>query len=99
MSCSPAELTSSLDLRNKCKDLKNKNALKSSLQHRNSNEDRLIDFAIMITDIVEALPNTKAANHIGGQMNIFKNSCKIYLTERDKQNFKLQEISFFSVLF
>jgi len=31
-------------------------------------EDRLIDFAIMITYIVEALPNTKAANHIGGQM-------------------------------
>jgi four helix bundle protein len=31
-------------------------------------EDRLIDFVIMITDIVEALPNTKAANHIGGQM-------------------------------
>ncbi len=31
-------------------------------------EDRLIDFAIMITNIVEALLNTKAANHIGGQM-------------------------------
>jgi len=31
-------------------------------------EDRLIDFAILIADIVEALPNTKAANHIGGQM-------------------------------
>ena len=31
-------------------------------------EDRLIDFAIMIAEIVEALPNTKAANHIGGQM-------------------------------
>ena len=31
-------------------------------------EDRLIDFVIIITDIVEALPNTKAANHIGGQM-------------------------------
>ncbi len=31
-------------------------------------EDRLIDFAILIADIVEALPNTKTANHIGGQM-------------------------------
>ena len=31
-------------------------------------EDRLIEFAIIITDIVEALPNTKAANHLGGQM-------------------------------
>ena len=29
-------------------------------------EDRLIDFAIIITDIVGALPNTKSANHIGG---------------------------------
>jgi four helix bundle protein len=31
-------------------------------------EDRLIDFAILIADIVEALPNTKSANHVGGQM-------------------------------
>ena len=31
-------------------------------------EDRLIEFAIIITDIVEALTNTKAANHLGGQM-------------------------------
>lgn len=31
-------------------------------------EDRLIDFAILIADIVEALQNTKTANHIGGQM-------------------------------
>jgi len=31
-------------------------------------EDRLIDFAVMIAEIVETLPNTKAANHIGGQM-------------------------------
>ena len=32
-------------------------------------EERLIDFAIMLAEIVEALPNTKATNHIGGQMN------------------------------
>ncbi|MBI4944978.1 MAG: four helix bundle protein [Bacteroidetes bacterium] len=31
-------------------------------------EDRLIDFTVMIADVVETLPNTKAANHIGGQM-------------------------------
>jgi four helix bundle protein len=31
-------------------------------------EDRLIDFTVMIADVVEGLPNTKAANHIGGQM-------------------------------
>ena len=31
-------------------------------------EDRLIDFTVMIADIAEALPNTKATNHIGGQM-------------------------------
>ncbi|MEO5642442.1 MAG: four helix bundle protein [Bacteroidia bacterium] len=30
-------------------------------------EDRLIDFTVMVADVVEALPNTKAANHIGGQ--------------------------------
>ncbi len=31
-------------------------------------EDRLIDFAIRISDIVEALPNTKLANQIGNQL-------------------------------
>jgi len=31
-------------------------------------EDRLIDFAVMVIDVVESLPNTKAGNHIGGQL-------------------------------
>ena len=31
-------------------------------------EDRLIDFAIRCSDIVEELPNKKLANHIGGQL-------------------------------
>jgi len=31
-------------------------------------EDRLIDFAIECSDIVEELPQTKLANHIGGQL-------------------------------
>lgn len=30
-------------------------------------EDRLIDFAIMVSDVIECLPNTKLANHLGGQ--------------------------------
>ena len=31
-------------------------------------EDRLIDFAILIIDISESLPNTKAGNHLSGQI-------------------------------
>jgi four helix bundle protein len=31
-------------------------------------EDRLIDFAIQCSDIVEELPQTKLANHVGGQL-------------------------------
>jgi four helix bundle protein len=31
-------------------------------------EDRLIDFTIVCSDIVEELPQTKLANHIGGQL-------------------------------
>ena len=31
-------------------------------------EDRLIDFAIEMSEIVESLPSTKFANHIGGQL-------------------------------
>ena len=31
-------------------------------------EDRLIDFVIRVSEIEEILPNTKLANHIGGQL-------------------------------
>lgn len=31
-------------------------------------EDRLIDFASRVIDVVEALPPTSAGKHIGGQM-------------------------------
>jgi four helix bundle protein len=31
-------------------------------------ENRLIDFAVRIVSVVEALPNTKAGNHIGSQV-------------------------------
>lgn len=31
-------------------------------------EDRLIDFALRVDEIVESLPNTKLGNHIGGQL-------------------------------
>jgi four helix bundle protein len=31
-------------------------------------EDRLIDFAVTIVELVEALPNSKAGNHIGNQL-------------------------------
>ena len=30
-------------------------------------EDRLIDFAVAIVDVVEALPHSKAGSHIAGQ--------------------------------
>ena len=30
-------------------------------------EDRLIEFAIMTSDLIEILPNTKFANHLGSQ--------------------------------
>lgn len=31
-------------------------------------EERLINFAVLIVEIVESMPNTKAANHLGGQL-------------------------------
>ncbi|MFN9664690.1 MAG: four helix bundle protein [Akkermansiaceae bacterium] len=31
-------------------------------------EDRLIDFAVAIIDMTEALPNNKAGNHVAGQL-------------------------------
>ena len=31
-------------------------------------EERLIDFAVLIVSVVEALPNSKAGNHIANQL-------------------------------
>ena len=31
-------------------------------------EDRLVDFAVRVINVVEALPKTKAGNHIAGQL-------------------------------
>ena len=31
-------------------------------------EDRLINFAVMVIGVVEVLPNSKAGNHIAGQL-------------------------------
>jgi len=31
-------------------------------------EDRLIDFALQVDEIIEVLPSTKLANHIGSQL-------------------------------
>jgi four helix bundle protein len=31
-------------------------------------EDRLIDFSVLIIEIVNEMPNTKAGNHLGGQI-------------------------------
>jgi hypothetical protein len=30
-------------------------------------EDRLIEFAILVNDLIEQLPNTKLSNHLGSQ--------------------------------
>ena len=31
-------------------------------------EERLIEYAILISDLIEQLPNSKLCNHIGGQL-------------------------------
>jgi len=31
-------------------------------------EDRLVDFAVRVIEIVEALPNTRTGNHMAGQL-------------------------------
>lgn len=46
-------------------------------------EDRLIDFSIKIADLVEGLPNTKAANHIGNQ--IIRSGCSPALNYGEAQ--------------
>ena len=38
------------------------------IQRSRELENRLIDFAVRIINVIEALPNTKVGNHIGGQL-------------------------------
>jgi four helix bundle protein len=37
-------------------------------EKRHDLEDRLIDFAVSVINLVESLPNTKSVNHLGGQL-------------------------------
>ena len=54
-------------------------------------EDRLIDFAVMIAEIVETLPNTKAANHIKNVWNFLLSFQKVLkLPERISKVFSVK---------
>jgi len=44
------------------------NAKKENKNRKYDLEERLINFAVRIINIVEALPNTRAGNHIAGQL-------------------------------
>ncbi|MBT3932690.1 MAG: four helix bundle protein [Bacteroidetes bacterium] len=37
-------------------------------EYKNDLEERLIDFAVEIIYYIEVIPNTKAGNHLGGQL-------------------------------
>ncbi len=41
---------------------------KSDMEKKYDLEERLIDFAVRIIDLVETLPNTRAGNHVAGQL-------------------------------
>ena len=40
----------------------------SSRKHKYDLEDRLLDFAVLVVELTESLPNTKSCNHIAGQL-------------------------------
>ena len=40
----------------------------SDVEKKYDLEERLIDFAVRIIDMVETLPNTRAGNHVAGQL-------------------------------
>jgi len=48
--------------------MKEKDKTKKSKDRKYDLEERLIDFAVRIINIVEALPNTRAGNHIANQL-------------------------------
>jgi len=43
-------------------------------------ENRFVDFAARIVDIVEALPKTRAGNYIEGQL--IRSGCQLYSMEK-----------------
>ncbi len=40
-------------------------------------EERLIDFSVLIIDIVNEIPNSKAGNHLSGQLVSFGTSVSL----------------------
>jgi len=48
--------------------ISNMNSKKENKSKKYDLEERLINFAVRIINIVEALPNTRSGNHIGGQL-------------------------------
>jgi four helix bundle protein len=48
-------------------DLADENTINVSMNKRDL-EERLINYAVLIVEIVEGMPNTRAANHLGGQL-------------------------------
>jgi hypothetical protein len=42
--------------------------MKTGKERKFDLEERLIDYAILISDLIEQLPNSKLCNHIGGQL-------------------------------
>ena len=47
---------------------KNEDAANRARQKKYDLQERLIDFAVLVLEIVEALPKTSIGNHIGGQL-------------------------------
>ena len=48
--------------------MKENNKRKKSKSRKYDLEERLINFAVRIINVAEALPNTRAGNHIAGQL-------------------------------
>ena len=44
------------------------NAKKENKNRKYDLEERLLDFSVRIINVIEALPNTRAGNHIAGQL-------------------------------
>ncbi len=70
------------------------NAKKENENRKYDLEERLINFAVRIINIVETLPNTRAGNHIAGQLvrcgtapapnySIFDIPCSVFIIQNN----------------
>ena len=83
-----------MNIDKECRIMKRNDKTSKNKHRKYDLEERLIDFAVRIINVVEALPNTRAGNHIAGQLvrcgtaaapnySIFNIPCSVFIIQNN----------------